>query len=156
MKNSEIKNEIGKLSSILPSPDEHNKIDVPDGYFENMQEKVLAKLKKEAPVEHKPISFWKKRKYSLLSMAAVLLLVIASYFVFSSIRNENTDILTNTAKQAFAYLDDNLEEISMYDLIENLDEEDIEYFSDISEEELELYFDNNIDELNEEDIEIYL
>ena len=93
----------------------------------------------------------------MFSIAATVLLVVASIFIIDSYQGKGSIGESMESVQSFAYLDENLDDLSIYDLIDNLNLEDLEYFDDIiSEEELDLYFDENLDNLSEEEIKAYL
>ncbi|MBA9072039.1 hypothetical protein GGR22_000165 [Flavobacterium gossypii] len=91
---------------------------MPDGYFENFSEQMLAKIAQE---EKPVISIFQRRKNWFVAVAAVLILGISIPFL-NKTDTGNTSVDEETMENYLAYQST----ISQYDLINLLDNEDIE------------------------------
>jgi len=103
----------------------------PEGYFDNLSEKINANLPKNEP---KVISIFQKRKTWMYSVAAVLAISLSVVFYqqFQSTETLDAEFLEN-------YIARNTT-VSEYDLLELLEKEDIEKIQidlDIQDEVLE-------------------
>lgn len=106
--NTELKNELLNRKSILGSIDKQyiiNEHEVPNGYFDQMEDKFFASLKKEVdiPRETKTISFWERTRVSY-SIAAVSIFAIVGFGLFSLLRKDSINSLSQN--EVVSYLED--------------------------------------------------
>ncbi len=137
-------NKISKEASSLPNKDGFK---VPEGYFDNLNKEVLEKITKK---ESKVISLKSYRKYfyAAATVAAILLLVFSiqwrdkSSFTFDDLARTDIEI----------YLEENELGLSSYELAEVLLTEELDVNdilnSELDDENIIDYLEDNIDELN--------
>jgi hypothetical protein len=90
---------------------------IPDHYFENFSIKMMAQLPENEP---KVISFFQKRKNSILMVAAILILALMIPILGPSVTNTN-EIDTATLENYLTVQSN----VNPYDLINELETEDI-------------------------------
>ncbi|WP_297702729.1 hypothetical protein [uncultured Eudoraea sp.] len=137
-------NKMSKEASSLPTKDGFK---VPEGYFDNLNKEVLEKVTEK---ETKVISLkaYKKYFYAAASVAAILILVLSiqwrdkSSFTFDDLARTDIEI----------YLEDSDLGLSSYELAEVLLTEEMEVSdilnSELDDENIIDYLEDNIDELN--------
>jgi len=137
-------NKMSKEASSLPARDGFK---VPEGYFDNLNKEVLEKVTEK---ETKVISLkaYKKYFYAAASVAAILILVLSiqwrdkSSFTFDDLARTDIEI----------YLEDSDLGLSSYELAEVLLTEEMEVNdilnSELDDENIIDYLEDNIDELN--------
>jgi hypothetical protein len=137
-------NKMSKEASSLPNKDGFK---VPEGYFDNLNKEVLEKITEK---ESKVISLKSYRKYfyAAASVAAILLLVFSiqwrdkSSFTFDDLARTDIEI----------YLEENELGLSSYELAEVLLTEELDVNdilnSELDDENIIDYLEDNIDELN--------
>lgn len=143
-------NKMSKETSSLPSEDGFK---VPEGYFDNLTKEVLKKTTEE---ESKVISLRSYRKYlyAAASVAAVLVLVFSiqwrgdSSFTFDDLARTDIEI----------YLEDSELGLSSHELAEVLVTEELEVDdilnSELDDENIIDYLENNIDDIDDLNLEI--
>ena len=145
---SEVKEELGKLAPILSGLPKVNPYNLPEGYLEDVEEKIMSQLNlisyetkpsvpdgyfeivendilKKSGQLHKAskksnvISIFKYRN-QILSIAAVLTFVLTAWFVFTRIEKPETDLALTTGDTAeyLEYIHDNIGEYDINMLIE--------------------------------------
>jgi len=143
-------NKMSKETSGLPNKDGFK---VPEGYFDNLNKEVLEKVTEK---ESKVISLRSYRKYfyAAASVAAILLLVFSiqwrdkSSFTFDDLTRTDIEI----------YLEENELGMSSYELAEVLLTEELEVNdilnSELDDENIIDYLEDNIDDIDELNLEI--
>ncbi len=143
-------NKMSKETSSLPK---EGRFKVPEGYFDNLNKEVLEKITEK---ESKVISLKSYRKYfyAAASVAAILLLVFSiqwrdkSSFTFDDLASTDIEI----------YLEDNELGLSSYELAELLLTEDLDVNeilnSELDDENIIDYLEDNIDDIDELNLEI--
>ena len=72
------------------------KISVPPGYLEKVEDDILSKVESDPIIkEHRVISILKYRK-QIVSIAAIMLFVLTTWFVFNRVENPSGDIVIST------------------------------------------------------------
>ena len=137
-------NKMSKEASSLPNKDGFK---APEGYFDNLNKEVLEKITEK---ESKVISLKSYRKYfyAAASAAAILILVFSIQW-----KNESSFTFDDLARTDIEiYLEDNDLGLSSYELAEVLLTEEFEVNdilnSELDDENIIDYLEDNIDELN--------
>ena len=145
--NSEIFNELEKSKSILTEIGNDPVFEPPDGYFDKMQSQVLQKIH-ESGRSNRLVNFVTKHK--IVIAASVIILLAVAAIRFSMEKNTIGDSITS--EEAFYYLEDNIDNLDIYDLSQYLDNNDIYITGEdiITNQELDFYIQDNIDEIQEE------
>lgn len=143
-------NKMSKEASSLPYKDGFK---VPEGYFDNLNKEVLEKITEK---ESKVISLKSYRKYfyAAASVAAILLLVFSVQW-----RNESSFTFDDLARTDIEiYLEENELGLSSYELAEVLLTEELEVNdilnSELDDENIIDYLEDNIDDIDELNLEI--
>ena len=143
-------NKMSKEASSLPNKEGFK---IPEGYFDNLNKEVLEKITKK---ESKVINLKSYRKYFYVaaSVAAILLLVLGiqwrdqSSFTFDDLARTDIEM----------YLEDNELGLSSYELAEVLLTEEFEVNdilnSEVDDENIIDYLEDNIDDIDELNLEI--
>lgn len=146
MERDDIKKELDSLQSSLKMIKKES-YKLPENYFSDMQDSVLQRIQKEEKKEKtKLVSF-----PNILSLVAVMVIVLAAILVIRSNINKEISFDDLSEEMVLSYLNENIQEIPEYTLIEYYDEgqSDLE---DLQEDELEEY----LEEYMEEEDEYYL
>ena len=159
-----IKNELEDLSPLVSKKMEERKggLQVPSGFFDTFGDNLIAQIKKEdstsivRPItSSEPI---KKSSFKWMSIAAsILLFLVAGFWMM----NQNTSPDSNwaalenmNAKEVLQYLDENMEEIELEDLMDSniisSAEIGLDEHASLSEADKDLYLDLLLEELTEE------
>jgi len=143
-------NKMSKEASSLPNKEGFK---IPEGYFDNLNKEVLEKITEK---ESKVINLKSYRKYFYVaaSVAAILLLVLGiqwrdqSSFTFDDLARTDIEM----------YLEDNELGLSSYELAEVLLTEEFEVNdilnSEVDDENIIDYLEDNIDDIDELNLEI--
>ena len=94
---------------------------IPDGYFENFENKIMNQIENEEP---KVISIFRRKYFYVASIAATILVVIG--FLFTN--NNNINSIDDTTLENYL-----VTEVSSYDLIDKIDVENIASADDVIE-----------------------
>lgn len=94
---------------------------IPDGYFENFENKIMKQIENEEP---KVISIFRRKYFYVASIAATILVVIG--FLFTN--NNNINSIDDTTLENYL-----VTEVSSYDLIDKIDVENIASADDVIE-----------------------
>ena len=106
---------------------------IPDGYFENFENKIMKQIENEEP---KVISIFRRKYFYVASIAATILLVIGGLFT----NRNNINSIDDTTLENYL-----VTEVSSYDLIDKINLENIASADDvieISNDNLENYLMN--------------
>jgi len=104
--------------------DEHP-FEVPEGYFDQMQSEILEKVRSDKPMVVRKL--WVRSRALITGIAASIVLVVASYFVW----NQSGDPSGNDPyDEAFAYILDHIDEFDLA-LISQLTPADTDGYIDI-------------------------
>ncbi len=143
-------NKMSKEASSLPNKEGFK---IPEGYFDNLNKEVLEKItEKESKVIN--LKSYRKYFYAAASVAAILLLVLGiqwrdkSSFTFDDLARTDIEI----------YLEDNELGLSSYELAEVLLTEEFEVNdilnSEVDDENIIDYLEDNIDDIDELNLQI--
>lgn len=99
----------------------NNGFKIPDGYFENFENKIMNQIENEEP---KVISIFRRKYFYVASIAATILVVIG--FLFTN--NNNINSIDDTTLENYL-----VTEVSSYDLIDKIDLENIASADDVIE-----------------------
>jgi uncharacterized membrane protein YvbJ len=144
--NKEIQNELEELDSSLIKIDNSRHFDTHEDYFEKMQQEIFLKIendsKKRVQVRH--IFLW------LSGIAASIIIVLGFFY-----RNSQNQAAVIVHTETFEYLNQNIETLDENTIIEYLDETDIALDQETlpNENEIETYFEENPEHLDDIDIE---
>lgn len=94
---------------------------IPDGYFENFENKIMNQIENEEP---KVISIFRRKYFYVASIAATILLVIGGVFT----NRNNINSIDDTTLENYL-----VTEVSSYDLIDKIDVENIASADDVIE-----------------------
>lgn len=94
---------------------------IPDGYFENFENKIMKQIENEEP---KVISIFRRKYFYVASIAATILVVIG--FLFTN--NNNINSIDDTTLENYL-----VTEVSSYDLIDKINLENIASADDVIE-----------------------
>ncbi|SHJ27873.1 hypothetical protein [Flavobacterium haoranii] len=94
---------------------------IPDGYFENFENKIMKQIENEEP---KVISIFRRKYFYVASIAATILLVIGGVFT----NRNNINSIDDTTLENYL-----VTEVSSYDLIDKIDVENIASADDVIE-----------------------
>lgn len=111
----------------------NNGFKIPDGYFENFENKIMNQIENEEP---KVISIFRRKYFYVASIAATILLVIGGLFT----NRNNINSIDDTTLENYL-----VTEVSSYDLIDKINLENIASADDvieISNDNLENYLMN--------------
>lgn len=106
---------------------------IPDGYFENFENKIMKQIENEEP---KVISIFRRKYFYVASIAATILLLIGGLFT----NRNNINSIDDTTLENYL-----VTEVSSYDLIDKINLENIASADDvieISNDNLENYLMN--------------
>ena len=104
-----------KIISQIQLTNYELKISVPPGYLEKVEDDILSKVKSVPSVkEHRVIGILKYRKL-IASIAAIMLFVLTTWFVFNKLESPSADISINTGEHD-AYLEYIHKNIADYDI----------------------------------------
>lgn len=145
----ELRKELEALKSSLPDEKIKSTYDVPEGFFEMMQDEVLQKLDAS---QMGGSSVFRFRKW-IYASAAIIILAIGALVVFNLQANSKSGFEALETEAIYAYLDENLDEFSLNMLMAG--EQNIEsfIFETVSAEQVEDYLEENLDELSLEALE---
>lgn len=146
----EINKELKGLNSSLVEYDKNTIYDVPEDYFNRMQEKVFDKIEKEG-TKAKIIVLGSYRW--ILGVAALLFIVFGGFLMDSNIQKDDEVSLEAT----YNYLSENIDEFDEVSLVLMLADDELPLDDDLyfSTDLINEYLDESIDDLNEEEIEQY-
>jgi hypothetical protein len=139
--NKDLKNELKEIHSFLEEIDiqdvKMNHSDIPEGYFDSMEDRFFANIQKETNV-----SFFSRFHISY-AVAAVVAFVFFGYFAFS-VLNKDTQKFNLSENEVHEYLQENYEELEEEELVAMFKETEIkkainDSLNDISEEEIKAY-----------------
>jgi hypothetical protein len=139
--NKDLKNELKEIHSFLEKIDiqdvKMNHSDIPEGYFDSMEDRFFANIQKETNV-----SFFSRFHISY-AVAAVVAFVFFGYFAFS-VLNKDTQKFNLSENEVHEYLQENYEELEEEELVAMIKETEIkkainDSLNDISEEEIKAY-----------------
>lgn len=99
----------------------NNGFKIPDGYFENFENKIMNQIENEEP---KVISIFRRKYFYVASIAATILLVIGGLFT----NRNNINSIDDTTLENYL-----VTEVSSYDLIDKIDVENIASADDVIE-----------------------
>ncbi len=150
-----IQKELEQLAPLLARQKEKSSpFKLPDDYFDTLENQILDRVtmepKKDTPTKIRSLSFW------LTSAAAILLLAVGFSFLFQS-QNKSEALLADISTEEIdRYISDNLYEFDE-DLLfeENTTSADLNS-TDFSEEEVNLYLEENIEDLEDLDLDYLL
>jgi hypothetical protein len=139
--NKDLKNELKEIHSFLEEIDiqdvKMNHSDIPEGYFDSMEDRFFANIQKETNV-----SFFSRFHISY-AVAAVVAFVFFGYFAFS-VLNKDTQKFNLSENEVHEYLQENYEELEEEELVAMIKETEIkkainDSLNDVSEEEIKAY-----------------
>lgn len=109
--NVELIKELEERQSILSQLDKQYIAptnEVPSGYFEGMEDAFFARLREDnAPQASKSINIWEKSKLSY-SIAAVSIFAIVGLSIFSLLRNDNMNTLSQNEVESYLVEEDEM------------------------------------------------
>jgi hypothetical protein len=141
----EIRKELEALGSALAREKEKRSYTVPEGYFDQMQKEVLQKLSSGKNETHR--SSYRRLRPWIYSAAASVVLILAALFVLDRPGPEALDFEQLATEAIYAYLDENLDDISLKMLVT---EEAVATPITAGEEDhqwIEEYLEENLDDL---------
>lgn len=147
--NEELRKELNDLGSSIEPGSKKESYEVPEAYFISMQDDVLTKLDKQGKrkgISHR-LSLW------LYASAAVVVLLIGSIVVFNTQQTTATGFEQLDSEAVYAYLDENLEDISWQMLVKDTDMMESDNSDEQETEIFEKYLEENLDELSIEELE---
>lgn len=135
------------------------KADLPANFFHNMQLDVLNQVKSESAafaekpkVVHKNwFSFLQKPQISL-AFGIGLMLLVAGVFLVKNTAVEPLQMAELTEEEVLEYIAQNIEDFDAVSLTE-ISEEYIDFEIDLDEEELDLFLEESLDQIDEADFE---
>lgn len=147
--NEELKKELHELGSSIDPNIKTEKFEVPEDYFASMQNAVLQKVA-DTNRNKKRIRILRPWLYA---SAAVIVLLIGSIIVFDTQQVKAPGFEQLDSEAVYAYLDENLEDISWQMLVKDEDFKERTQPDEQETEILEMYLEENLEELSIEDLE---
>lgn len=143
---TDIQNELKELNSSLIKINKNKYFDPHEDYFEKMQQEVFSKIQKNSK------NGFKKRHIYLWVSGIAASIIIVLGFLYQNSQNQTIDIVHT---EAFEYLNQNIENIDENTIINYLDETDIVLDQETlpNENDIEKYFEENPEHLDDIDIE---
>jgi hypothetical protein len=147
--NEELRKELKELGSSIEPGIKKEGFKVPEAYFESMQDAVLNKLSdsKGRRPRIRILSTW------LYASAALIVLLIGTIVVFNTQQQKVTGFEQLDSEAVFAYLGENLEEISWQMLVNDAALKEVVNSDEQDTEILEMYLEENLEELSIEELE---
>jgi hypothetical protein len=143
--NKDLKIELKEIHSFLDKIDiQKNNVnykDVPEGYFDSMEDSFFANLQKESNAKH--ISIFTKFHLSY-AIASIVTFAFIGYFAYS-ILNKDTQKFNLSENEVHEYLQENYEEI-----------EEEELLAMIKDTEIKKAINDSLNNVSENDIKSYL
>jgi hypothetical protein len=144
----EVRKELEEMGSILGRKKYQKEFEVPDGYFQNMQDKVISTVNGEQKSKSK---LFKLRKL-IYASAAIIILVLGSLITLRNYTTPKNGFKNIDSEVIYAYLNDNLDEITLQQLIsQELDFEAI--VANENTDEVQKYLENHLEDLQLEELE---
>jgi len=145
----ELRKELDALKSSLANEKFKSTYEVPDDFFDTMQQKVIQKMDASQTGGSSVFHF---RKW-IYASAAIFILAIGAWVVFDLQSSSKSGFEALETEAIYAYLDENLDEFSLNMLMSG--EQSIEPFllETVSTEQMEDYLEDNLDELSLEALE---
>ncbi len=144
MEDKDIQKNIAELAPTLDEINRLQKQDVPDGYFDQLNQKILAQTTDIQYIKPKKIAF-----YRYLRIASILIFLVGLclwVFQYSSTQKETIPIANNDILE---YIDAHISDYNETEFEEQLDPSELSLAADFSDEEI-------LDELNGDDFSIDL
>jgi hypothetical protein len=142
--NKDLKNELKEIHSFLEKIDiqdvEMKQSDIPEGYFDTIEDRFFANLHKETHV--KRVSIFSRFHISY-AIASVVTFAFIGYFAYS-ILNKDTQKFNLSENEVHEYLQENYEELEEEELVAMIKETEIkkainDSLNEVSEEEIKAY-----------------
>ncbi len=170
--NKEAREELEGLSPFLSELKKQQNFQVPDQYFEQLPDDLMARIKREAAAESTPSASisWLDQLVATLSalmqpryamrLASVAVLILAGLFIFRSMPDneglEGNGLAALSDDEVHEYISQNIDDyeaewIPDFDTAEN--ESDLSEEEEAENAELDVYFDEIIDALDDNDLE---
>lgn len=137
----------------------NEKADLPSNFFHNMQLDVLNQLKTESAafaekpkVEQKNWFAFLQKPQIALAFGIGLMLLVAGVFLMKNTAVEPLQLAELTEEEVLEYIAQNIEDFDAVSLTE-ISDEDIDFEIDLNEEELDLFLEESLDQIDEADFE---
>ena len=145
--NKDIYEELESFNSSLAGMNNNHIFEPPEGYFDKMQSQVLQKLQSSDTKERKTRIL---TKYKIAIAASILLILALTGLIYLNKANsEATDQITDNA--VLMYIQDDIENLDIEDISLFLDDDNIDIVKEnLRQDEIEYYFEKNIDEIQVE------
>ena len=131
MEDKNIQKDIAKLTPFLDEIKRQRKQEIPDGYFDKLPHKILSQT-----IDKQPVKLNKKSIFSFTKIAALIVLLIGLsiwVFNFSSVQPPDKTLADNDILE---YIDEHISEFSELEIGDHLEDEELSFLLDISEEDL--------------------
>ncbi len=170
--NKDVREELEDLSPFLSGLKKQQNFQVPDQYFEQLPDDLMARIKRETAEESKPsasISWFDQLVAALsalmqpryaLRLASVVVLILAGLFIFRSMPDneglEGSGLAALSEDEVHEYISQNIDDyeaewIPDFDTAESENGLSVEEAAENAE--LDVYFDEIIDVLDDNDLE---
>ena len=139
MEDKNIQKELERLAPSLDKNKRQRQQELPNGYFDKLQQKILTQNTDKQVVKPKTRSI-----FNFKSVAAFLVILIGLsvwLFNFSTTQKQIEPLADNDILE---YIDDHITEFSEYEIGEDLEDNELTYSLDISDDEI-------FDEIDNED-----
>lgn len=147
----EILNELREISPELANIRKTEQLDAPEGYFDTLPDKVMARVQSRQP------RFRYLNRNVLRIAAAVLVLAAIGFLMVNPFKKDDQPQFSMNEDEALYYLSSNLEDYEALQLYALLDQQDFSVVDPIySEEDAYQYLELFLDEIDETDIESFL
>jgi len=158
MTKKEIQKELKSIKSSLELDDNKGYFEVSENYFDQMQKEVLNKVRNEAPSEsvaegniiHRLSNKW------AYAIAAVFIFAFGSLFLFNQNLQSSELDASNDIEAIVAYLEENIDEISIEMLVMDNGGMYESSFDQIDPGDIQEYLNENIEDIDFEDLESML
>ncbi len=149
MKDPEIKKELEHLSPLLDSIKQQRQQGLPDDYFEQLNQKIIAQNIKNEPVKTKRVKL-----IYLAKIAAIGIIILGMTWIIKPFFESPTPTSQDTIEQEeiLAYMEDNIDNITEDELINLLDDADLV----TTPTDNDLLDEIDINDINEELLEEYI
>ena len=139
MEDKDIQEDLAKLAPSLDKMKRQERQEIPDGYFENLQNKILAQSTGNQPIASKIKSI-----FNPIKLAAMIVLLVGLgvwIFDFSSAQDQEKALTDN---EILAYIDGHISDFSELEIGNYLNDSELFFTIEISEEDI-------LDEIDSDD-----
>jgi len=139
MEDKDIQKDLAKLAPSLDKMKRQEWQEIPDGYFESLQNKILAQN-----IDNQPITSKIKSIFTPIKLAAIIVLLVGLgvwIFDFSSVQDQEKALTDN---EILEYIDGHISDFSELEIANYLNDSELSFTIEIPEEDI-------LDEIDSDD-----